>query len=202
MATRSAARPYRKQVRAQREEATRRRITEAAVELHRTRGPAHTTVTDVAHRAGVSRMTVYSHFPTEGDLLRACSSHWTARHPFPDPAPWGSIDDPSRRLDCALGQLYRWYERHQDMLGNVFRDMPVMPSLDALMTTLWRPYADEVVQTLARGWPARGAGSTALRAALGLVVDFGTWRLLTAAGLSAAAAARQAARMVRGSLPA
>src|SRR5690606_11521663 len=69
-------RPYRKRQRALAEEATRLRITEAAVELHGSVGPARTTVTEIAERAGVSRMTVYKHFPSDRDLFVACSTHW------------------------------------------------------------------------------------------------------------------------------
>ena len=62
-------RPYRMKRRAEAEEQTRLRITEAAVELHGSIGPARTTITAVAERAGVQRQTVYRHFPTEDDLL-------------------------------------------------------------------------------------------------------------------------------------
>jgi AcrR family transcriptional regulator len=73
---------------------TRRRITEAAVELHATVGPARTTISAIAERAGVQRLTVYRHFPTEQELFAACSAHWLAGSPPPDPAPWREIEDP------------------------------------------------------------------------------------------------------------
>ena len=120
MTSPQAPRPYRKQKRARSEEETRRRITQAAVELHGTVGPANTTVTDLARLAGVSRMTVYNHFPTEVDLFTACSTHWATRNPFPDPARWAELDEPGERLVHALKELYRWYGLKQDMLGNVF----------------------------------------------------------------------------------
>src|SRR6476659_2729549 len=63
---------------------TRLRITEAAVELHGTVGPARTTVSAIAERAGVQRHTVYRHFPTDADLFAACSAHYVAAHPLPD----------------------------------------------------------------------------------------------------------------------
>src|SRR5215831_560871 len=69
---------------------TRRRITEAAVELHGTVGPVRTTVSAIAERAGVQRHTVYRHFPTEDDLYLACSSHFAALNPAPDPESWRS----------------------------------------------------------------------------------------------------------------
>ena len=93
---------YEMKKRAERQRETRRRIVEATVELHRTRGPANTTISEIAKRAGVNRLTVYNHFPDMTDLLRACSRSWTERHPAPDPTPWARIGDPQQRLRTAL----------------------------------------------------------------------------------------------------
>ena len=51
------ARKYEMKRRAERMQETRRRITEAAVELHQTVGPARTTVSAVAEKVGVQRHT-------------------------------------------------------------------------------------------------------------------------------------------------
>jgi AcrR family transcriptional regulator len=202
MSPRSRPRPYQKRERARQEEATRRRITEAAVELHGTIGPARTTVTDLARLAGVSRMTVYNHFPTEHDIFVACSSHWAAAHPFPDPGGWVSAADPADRLSRALGELYRWYQENQGMLANVLRDTPLLPSIQPVMAAFWSPYLNRVVATLARGWSVRRGERTALRAMFRLAVEFSTWQVLTAAGLSSARAAERAGRMVLGAIDA
>jgi hypothetical protein len=45
-------RKYEMKKRAERQRETRRKIVEATVELHRTRGPAHTTVSEIAKRRG------------------------------------------------------------------------------------------------------------------------------------------------------
>src|SRR5436190_10302006 len=95
-------RPYRKRRRAELEAHTRRRITESAAELHGTVGPARTSVSAVAERAGVRRSTVYRHFPDEAALFAACTSHWMAANPMPDPAGWAGIEDPDGRLRRAL----------------------------------------------------------------------------------------------------
>src|SRR3954447_17721573 len=95
-------RPYTKRRRAELEEETRRRITAATVELPREVGPAHTTISAIAERAGVQRLTVYRHFPDERTLLGACSAHWRAGHPAPDPSPWPAIGDPEERLRAAV----------------------------------------------------------------------------------------------------
>jgi AcrR family transcriptional regulator len=108
---------------------TRRRVTEATVELHRTVGPAATQISEVARRAGVQRMTVYNHFPDEAALLTACSAHWRALHPAPDPAAWRSAVDPGARLRLGLRELYAWYRETEPMTANVLRDAQVLPAL-------------------------------------------------------------------------
>src|SRR3954454_24302077 len=90
-----------KKVRAQLEAETRRRITESAVELHGTVGPARTSMSAVAERAGVRRSTLYRHFPDEDALFAACSSHWVAENPRPDLEAWAAIEDPDDRLLVA-----------------------------------------------------------------------------------------------------
>jgi AcrR family transcriptional regulator len=174
------------------------RITEAAVELHGTLGPANTRLTDVAKLAGVSRMTVYNHFPTERDLFFACSTHWATRNPFPDPASWAGIEDPSERLVGALKEFYGWYGLKEDMLGKVFRDTPIVPALAQVMDEFWWPYAEGVLDTLSAGWSVRSADAEALRTALRLVVTFDTWRVLTESALDSEDAAELAGRMVIG----
>src|SRR5215208_7892783 len=99
-------RKYELKKRAERLADTRRRITEATVELHRTVGPAETHISEVARRAGVQRMTVYNHFPDQASLLSACSAHWRKRHPAPDLAGWRAVADSGERLRHGLGELY------------------------------------------------------------------------------------------------
>ena len=200
MGSGSSSRRYRKTERARLEDETRRRITEAAVELHGTVGPANTSITDVAMLAGVTRMTVYNHFPTEIDLFVACSTHWAAANPFPDPSRWKEVEDPSERLVSALKELYDWYRAKQGMLGNIFRDAPALPSLAAVMEDLWSTYVDEVLRVLAYGRKVRGAEARDLKATLKIVVDFGTWHLLSESGVGQKRAAELAARMVDGAI--
>src|SRR5215204_3222044 len=102
----ATSRPYRKRRRAQLEEETRLRITEAAVDLHGSVGPARTTISAVAARAGVQRATVYRHFPYEDALFDACSSHWMAQHPLPDLAAGAARDVPAEPTRRALQRLY------------------------------------------------------------------------------------------------
>jgi AcrR family transcriptional regulator len=171
-------RKYEMKKRAELQRATRRRIVEATVELHRTKGPAHTTISEIAQRAGVNRLTVYNHFPDITDLLKACSKHWTERHPAPDPTPWAEISDPQERLRTALTELYGFYACTEPMRANVLRDAQTMPALAALLEGSVVPYLGSVRDLLAEGWEVNGDRKKRLLATLTLAIDFHTWRSL------------------------
>src|SRR5258708_35777865 len=108
-------------LRAELEEATRLRLAESAADLHATLGPARTSISAVAQRAGVRRSTVYRHFPDEASLFFACTSYWMAAHPFPDVRRSVAIDDPAVRLMAALRELYAQYRRTERMMRNILR---------------------------------------------------------------------------------
>jgi AcrR family transcriptional regulator len=159
--------------------ATRLRITEAAVGLHGTVGPARTTLSAVAKRAGVQRHTVYRHFPTEADLYGACSSHYRAANPWPDLEGWRAIGDARARLDQALNELYGHYERTEPMLSNILRDVELVEALRPTLAPL-QTYLAEATAILATGWPTRGRRRKVLTAALRHAIDFQTWHSLAA----------------------
>ncbi len=166
------------------------------MELHGTVGPANTTVTDVAKLAGVSRMTVYNHFPTEADLFTACSTHWTTENPFPDPATWLSIEDRPERLTHGLQELYAWYGLKVGMLAKILRDAPNVPALAEVMEGLWSGYMAGLVQALAHEESVENGHPEEFLAMLRLAVDFNTWQVLTTSGLDDEVAAELIARMV------
>jgi AcrR family transcriptional regulator len=157
---------------------TRRRITEAAVELHGTVGPARTTLSAVAQRAGVQRHTVYRHFPTEADLFGACSTSYFTTNPWPELEPWHAISDPQQRLARALDELYAYYERTAPMFSNVLRDLHLVDALQPTIAPL-EDYLTQATRILAAGWHARGRRRQILDAAVRHSVDFQTWRSLT-----------------------
>src|SRR4051794_10665805 len=103
--------------RAEQQAETRLRIVEAAVELHGELGPALTTLSMVAERAGVQRHTLYAHFPDERSLFMACSGLALERNPLPDPSGWRTIADRNTRLRTGLAAIYAWYERNRDLIG-------------------------------------------------------------------------------------
>jgi len=168
---------YELKQRAERQQETRRRIVAAAVELHSTLGPSQTTVKAIAERAGVTRPTVYAHFPDERALFTACSGHVRATVPPPDSAAWRSIADPSARLTAALGDLYGYYERLEQLFANVERDAPLMPIVAEMSAYRFR-YVDGVRELLLEAWPKRGGVRERLRPALGHALAFGTWQSL------------------------
>jgi len=156
---------------------TRRRITEAAVELHGTVGPARTTLSAVAELAGVQRHTVYRHFPTETDLFGACSAHYFTANPLPDPELWRTVGDPRERVARALDELYAYYERTEPMLTNVMRDLALVDAMRPALVP-FESYLADVTKILTAGRPLRGRRRRLLAATARHAVDFQTWRSL------------------------
>jgi AcrR family transcriptional regulator len=169
-------RKYELKARAEKQEETRRRITEATVALHQEVGPAKTTVAEVARRAGVTRLTVYNNFPEERELFASCQGHWMELHPLQL--------DPSEGAEAVLRSLYGWYRATARMAENVRRDRARLPALDALM----RDTADARMSALTE---ALGGGPL-----IALALDFWTWRRLTAEGLGDDEAAALMARVI------
>lgn len=168
------ARQYQLKRRAERQDETRQRIVEATLALHQTVGPAATTISDIAERAGVGRVTVYRHFPDEPTLSRACSGQYFERRPLPDPQPWAQIADPEERLRSALRETYAYHRLTEAMISHALadaRDHPVMAPYHAH----WARAAD----ILAAPWKARGRRRRLLRAGIGVALAFDTWRALT-----------------------
>ena len=129
MFTDMATRKYQQKRRAEQQAETRQRIVEAMVALHREVGPARTTISAIAERAGVERLTVYRHFPNERSMFEACTSHYATEVPGPDPAAWAGIVEPADRLRAALLAFYDYYRRAEDVLTHAARDLPQLPTL-------------------------------------------------------------------------
>jgi AcrR family transcriptional regulator len=177
-------RTYQKKKRAEREAETRQRIVEATLALHTSVGPWRTTISAIAEKAGVQRHTVYAHFPDEGTLFAACTSHWAELHPFPATEPWDAAVDPLERLALALQDVWAWYADVESDLELFFRDAELVPAVGVDMAR----YA-ELLTTLADQLAADLGGSKTVRAAVGHALAFETWRsLVRREGLTAAAA--------------
>jgi AcrR family transcriptional regulator len=170
-------RRYRMKARAEAQERTRLRITESAVALHGTLGPARTSMSAVADHAGVQRSTLYRHFPDEAALFTACSAHWMAQNPLPDLEAWAAIGDPAERLKRALSELYAYYARTEKMLSNLNRDAETTPSMEHEFRQFGQ-YLAGAQDVLLAGRRHRGRAAARARAGIGHALAFGTWRSL------------------------
>jgi AcrR family transcriptional regulator len=175
-------RRYELKQRAEQQAETRRRITEATIELHRTVGPAAAQITEIARRAGVQRMTVYNHFPDDASLFTACSSHWRALHPAPDLSAWLAIEKPGERLRLGLHELYAWYRETEAMTANVLRDAEIIPALRSVIEGGLIRYLNDARRALIEPIRVRGRRAERVDAAARAAVDFHTWRALAPLG--------------------
>lgn len=169
-------RSYTLKERARTQEETRQRIVEAAMHLHEELGPRATTIKAIAERAGVQRLTVYRHFEDDGAIFRACSGHYMALNPLPDPQAWEGIAEMNARRRAALGAFFAYYGRTQGMFAAVFRDLDDVPAMAAPVQEM-----RDAVERIARGLEA-DLGALG-RATLRHLLDFRTWQALDAQGL-------------------
>jgi AcrR family transcriptional regulator len=197
---------YELKKRAKRQEETRLRIARATLELHEILGPALTTRSAIAERAGVTRPTVYSHFPDELSLGKACSSLEMSDNPLPDPGPWQEISDPERRLRVALGDLYAYFRRRERLWANILRDqeMPLTdddPEAQEADAEIMEPiylHWERMKQSLVVGWGKSEEFPGLQLSAIGLTLDFQTWRaMVRTQGLSDEQAIELMVGMVR-----
>lgn len=165
-------RDYRLGKRAGKLEETRRRIVEAAVDLHIAIGPARTTITQIAERAKVQRHTFYAHFPDERSLFLACSGLAMERSPLPNFKQLQAISPGRARVAAGLDALYDWFERNSELASSVLRDAEhhalTREMVDLHMTPVFR----EAGELLGEGLAERA------RALLGVALDFNCWRSL------------------------
>jgi len=169
-------RTYTLKRRAEQQADTRRRIVEAAVALHGSVGPALTTFSMVAERAGVQRHTLYAHFPDERSLNLACSGLAMERDPMPDADPWRAIEDSKERRRTGLLAIYRWYERNEALTACVLRDAEYHPLTREIAALRVGPYMAAYLDVLGAKLGARQ------RAVLQLGLSFFTWRTLVREG--------------------
>lgn len=170
------SRPYILKKRAERQAETRLRIVEAAVALHSDVGPAQTTLSLVAEKAGVQRHTLYAHFPDERSLYMACSGLAMERDPPPDAVSWRGIADRTVRLCTGLAAIYDWYGRNASLTACVLRDAEVDPLTHEVMQLRMGPYFAAYNEVLGAKLNARQ------RAMLALALSFHTWRTLVHEG--------------------
>lgn len=183
-------RKYELKARAESQERTRQRIAKAAAKLHEEVGPAGTTVAEIARRAGVSRLTVYKHFPDNAALYPACSAHYASEHPLPDFAAALSPEDPVDRVRSVLRTVYAGlYRERRPMMRNLYRDRGLDSALDDFMRSNLDAAISGVEDALVAGFELDGDGAARLRALIGVALEFWTWERLTNDGADDEAAA-------------
>ncbi len=182
-------RKYELRARAERQRQTRDRIAAAAAALHEEQGVERTTVAEIARRAGVTRVTVYSHFADLSELIPACSAHYMAQHPLPDLEDALAVADPHERLEVVLQRVYGWYRETEPMFGRLFAERALIPELDAHMSQGIDQLQQDLAQDLAAAFRQRGRAATALRVLIRVALDFPTWRRLSGEGMPDDAAA-------------
>lgn len=186
-------RTYTLKKRAEQQADTRRRIVEAAVDLHSTVGPAATTFSMVAEKAGVQRHTLYAHFPDERALSLACSAHVYAEDPLPDAAAWRGLHDRGERLRAGLTGIYGWYARHPSLMACVLRDAETNAVTREIMELRVGPVAHAWHDVLGEKLSAKQ------KALLPLALSFYTWRsLVQDGGLKTSAAVEAMVQMIEG----
>jgi len=180
MSTEKRKRKYTLKRRAAQQHKTRERIVDAAMKLHEELGPADTTISAIADAAGVQRLTVYRHFPTDRDVFMACSSKWFGLHPPPDVSAIVGSESADRTL-TALRAFYRYYCATQRMWSVVYRDAEKLPALEDVMAGV-DVLLESSAQDLLKDWSPRPRKQLAntVRHAL----EFSTWQSLARQGLS------------------
>lgn len=175
-------RPYQMKKRARSQDETRRRIIEATMQLHEELGPRATTISAIARRAGVQRLTVYNHFADETALFQACTSHWLSLNPPPDPAQWTGIRSGESRARAALMALYGYYRRTARMWTAAWRDEADVAALQAPMAEI-RAWLCGIADGLLAGFAAEGRQLVLLGSTIHHALAFSTWASLDGQGL-------------------
>lgn len=141
--------------------------------MHGEVGPRQATISAIADRAGVTRATIYRHFPDEESLFLACSAQWLARQHLPDPSNWREVEDPQARLRRGLADIYRYYRDGAQMLDVMIRDADAVPDrVRGARLERELGWQHELLKDFPGGRRAR------VRAGVAHAIAFGTWRSL------------------------
>jgi len=168
--------------RAESQDETRRRIVDATMQLHEEVGPRATTISAIAERAGVQRLTVYRHFSDETAVFKACTTRWLSLNPPPDPQSWGAIADPWDRLQAALSAFYDYYAATERMWTVSHRDMAEVAALQGPMAE-FAAFVNTVAGGLTKPLRAGNGRARAVRVTVQHALTFLAWADLHERGL-------------------
>ncbi|WP_339859661.1 helix-turn-helix domain-containing protein [Thalassospira alkalitolerans] len=175
-------RRYNKTLRADQEGETRQCIVDAALCLYGEIGPARTTISAVAERAEVQRLTIYRHFPAENELLAACLSHWLVSNPPPDPGSWRQGIDPADWGLAILSMLYHYYAETAEMWGHWYRDLDHVAPLREQIAG-FTDYLETLCHDILESLPAERRQGKMCRSVVLHAVQFATWQSFSKAGI-------------------
>ena len=169
-----AKRQYVQRVRGEQVAETRARIVDAIMRLHQEIGPRNTTVSAIADRAGVERLTVYRHFKDDAAMFAACSHRYLELNPPPDPSAWAGELNPAKRTQRGLETLYGFFRRTSSMFEKVYRDVSESVGLAKVMAE-FDAYLQRLADDLVAAWPC-DRGAPRRRTVLRHAVKFATWQ--------------------------
>lgn len=172
-----APRPYRMTKRAEATEETRRRIVEATVSLHTTKGFEATSWQDIAERAEVAVGTVYYHFPTFDELIPACSALGVQLSAPPTTAIFRGLRSRRARLEKLVREVFAYYQRARGGIHNVFREKDQISALVKVVAEHRARMRELILAAL-------GPSTTEAHADLvESLLDFRVWESLTDRGI-------------------
>lgn len=167
-------------------ESTRHRIVLAAARLHARKGALRSSWDDIAAEAGVSRATVYHHFPSLSELVPACAqlAFELADVPSREQAltRFAAMPTPELRLENFVRETCRCYAGGAIWLRAAWRERDLVPEMGAAVRRLQR--ALRVLLEAALDGVHLNADS--MRAVVALL-DFPFWDALHSAGTPPAA---------------
>ena len=173
---------------------TRAAIVLAARQLHAARGLVATSWDDIADRAGVSKATVYRHFPSLAELVPACAQTvFDLIQPLtPEQAAstFASLDRAADRFEHIARSSAHCYQAGADWLRAAHRERDFVPELEMAMG---------VIEDSLRQLVTTAAGRRLTKtdhALLFVLCDFPLWWSLSSAGLSDRATEEAMARLV------
>lgn len=119
----------------------RDRLLDATIEVAADHGLARLSVGDVAKRAGLSRQTLYKHFPSKDDLIEQAVLREAGRMVESAIDVADAIDDPQASLEAAIVTTLRVTREHP-LLDRLVRTEP--EALIPLLVSSTGPVADAV----------------------------------------------------------
>lgn len=189
-----APRQYTMGARAEAAAKTRAAIVLAARQLHAERGLVATSWDDIAGRAGVSKATVYRHFPSLAELVPACAQTvFDLIQPLTPEQAAGTFSSLPRAVDRyehIVRSSAHCYQAGADWLHAAHRERDFLAELEMAMAVI----EDSLCQLVSTAAGRRL--SEADHALLFVLCDFPLWWSLRSSGLSEPATEDALVRLV------